>query len=65
MTLHIGNNQIVAQEDIVVILPVNASQERKSCVLLADGTMQFSSISSATLKLRLAGEKLDRRPAER
>ena len=53
--LHIGDNRVVAREDIIVILPENSTDGWKSRILLGDGQVLHSSIASATLKRRLDG----------
>lgn len=54
MMLHIGDNKTIPQADIVVILPVpKGGKDGKTSILLADGRVIYSPISSMTLKMRL------------
>lgn len=54
--LHIGDNQTVPQEDIVIILPDASEDGRKSKIVLADGRVVYSLIVSTTLKRRLSSD---------
>lgn len=53
--LHIGENVVVAQKDIVLIMP-SGGDDHKSLILLATGQVLYSAITSTTLSRRLTVE---------